>query len=161
MSIRGAVAIVVPLKKIVCFGPSPQQPLPHLRRDNLRAAGAAAVAGHDGAALHTHHAALAVDDALHDGEALVAQLLHLGGDVDAVVVMDLRLEVDIVVHHHHGEVALGGRHAVRGEELVLAQVEVLHDDGVIDVPHLVHVVESDLNICFMHGVNGLNGLFFE
>lgn len=137
------------------------EPLFHLVGDDLGAGGAAAVAGHHGAALHTHHPALAVDDALHDGEALVAQLLHLGGDVDAVVVMDLRLEVDVVVHHHHGEVALGRRHAVRGEELVLAQVEVLHDDGIVDVPHLVHIVESDLNICFMHGVNGLNGLFFE
>lgn len=140
------------------------EPLFHLVGDNLGAGGAAAVAGHDGAALDADRAVFAVHHALQHGEALGAEALDGGLHLYLVMVVYLRLEVDIVVHHHHGKVALGRRHAVRGEELVLAQVEVFHDDGVIDVPHLVHIVESDLNICFMHGVNGLNGLnglFFE
>ncbi len=132
------------------------EPLFHLVGDNLGAGGAAAVAGHDGAALDTDRASLAVHHTLQHGEALGAEALDRGLHLYLVVVMDLRPEVDIVVHHHHGEVALGGRHAMRGEELVLAQVEVLHDDGIVDVPHLVHVVESDLNICFMH-----KSLFFQ
>ena len=118
------------------------EPLAHLWGDYFGATGAAAVAGHDGAALHADRIGLGVDDALHDGEALVAEFLHLGGDGDAVVVVYLRPEVNIVVHHHDGEVALSGREAVAAEEGVLAQVKVLHDDGVVDVPHLVDVVEA-------------------
>ena len=135
---------------------SPHQPLPHLRRDNLRTAGASAVAGHDGAALDTDDVGLGIDYSLHHGQALVAQFLNLGLHVDGVVIMDLRLEVDVIVHHHNGEVALGGRQTMAREEGILSQVEVLHDDGVIDVPHLVHIVETNLNICFMH-----KSLFFQ
>ena len=81
----------------------------HLVGDDLGAGGAAAVAGHDGAALDTYGAALAVQHALQHGEALGAEALDGGLHLYLVVVMDLRLEVDVVVHHHHSEVALGGR----------------------------------------------------
>ena len=126
------------------------EPLADLGGYHLGAAGAAAVASHDGAALDTDRIGLGVDDALHDGEALVAEFLDLGGDGDAVVVVYLRPEVDVIVHHHDGEVALGGRHPVRGEEGIFTKVEVLHDDGVVDVSHLVHVVEAYLYRCCMH-----------
>ena len=99
---------------------SAHEPFAHLRRDDLRAGGAAAVAGHDGTALDTDGAVFGVDDTLHHGEALVAQLLDRGLDLDAVVVVDLRTEVDIVVHDHDGEVTLGGREAVAAEEGFLA-----------------------------------------
>ena len=81
----------------------------HLVGDDLGAGGAAAVAGHDGAALDTHHTALAVHHALQHRETLGAETLDGGLHLYLVVVMDLRLEVDIIVHHHDGEVALGGR----------------------------------------------------
>ena len=132
------------------------EPLADLGGYHLGAAGAAAVASHDGAALDTDRIGLGVDDALHDGEALVAEFLHLGGDSDAVVVVYLHPEVNIVVHHHDGEVALSGREAVAGEESILAQVEVFHDDGVVDMPHLVDIIEANLNRCFMHRL-----LFFQ
>lgn len=87
---------------------SSRQPLAHLGGYHLGARGAAAVAGHDGAALDTDRIGFGVDDALHDGEALVAEFLHFGGDSDAVVVVYLVTEVNVVVHHHDGEVTLGG-----------------------------------------------------
>lgn len=132
------------------------EPLAYLWGYHLGATGAAAVAGHDGAALNADRIGLGVDDALHDGEALVAELLHLGGDSDAVVVAYLGLEVDVVVHHHHGEVTLGWRDAVGRKESILAQIEVFHDDGVVDMPHLVDIIEANLNRCFMHRL-----LFFQ
>lgn len=128
----------------------------HLVGDNLGAGGATAVASHDGAALYTDHAVLTVHHALQHGEALGAEALDGGLHLYLVVVVYLRPEVHVVVHHHHGEVALGRRQAMPREEGILAQVEVLHDDGIIHVTHLVHIVESYLNRCCMHGL-----LFFQ
>ena len=132
------------------FHASAAQPLPHLIGDNLGAGGAAAVAGHHGAALDADGIGIGVDNTLHDGEALVADFLHFGGHLDTVVVTYLRPEVDLIVHHHDGEVALGWRNTMRGKEGILPQVEVLHDDGIVHVTHLVDVVEAYLYRCCVH-----------
>ena len=50
----------------------------HLVGDDLGAGGAAAVAGHDGAALDTYGAALAIHHTLQHGEALGAEALNGG-----------------------------------------------------------------------------------
>ena len=126
------------------------EPLPHLGGNHFGAGGAAAVAGHDGAALHTDDVSLSIDHSLHHRQAFVAEFLNFGLHMDAVVIMYLCTEVDIVVDYHNGEVALLWRQAAFGEEGLLAEVEVFHDDGVVDVPHLVHVVEAYLYRCCVH-----------
>ena len=135
---------------LLWFSLSSSEPLADLGGDNLGATGAAAVAGHDGATLDADRIGLGINDTLQDSETLVAEFLHLGGDGDAVVVVYLHPEVNIVVHHHDGEVALSGREAVAREESILAQVEVLHDDSVVDMTHLVNIIESNLYRCNMH-----------
>ena len=100
----------------------------------------------------TDVAVVAVHNSLEHSDALGAEAFGLGGDVDTVVEVDLAFEVDIVVDYHHGEVALLGRQAAFGEEGLLAEVEVFHDDGVVDVAHLVHIVESDLYINHKLGI---------
>ena len=85
------------------------KPLFHLVGDDLGTIGGATVAGHDGATLDADGAILAVHHTLQHCETLGAETLDGGLHLYLVVVMDLRLEVDVIVHHHDGEVALGGR----------------------------------------------------
>ena len=101
-------------------------------------------------AFGTDVAVVAVHNALEHSDALGAEAFGLGGDVDTVVEVDLAFEVDVVVDYHHGEVALFGRQAAFGEEGLLAEVEVFHDDCVVDVAHLVDVIKSYLNISSLH-----------
>lgn len=126
------------------------EPLLHFVGDDGGGARGAAVAGQNGVAFGTDVAVVAVHNSLEHSDALGAEAFGLGGDVDAVVEVDLPLEVDIVVDYHNGEVALLGRQAAFGEEGLLAEVEVFHNDSVVDVAHLVHVVESNLDVCNKH-----------
>lgn len=68
-----------------------------------------------------------------------------------VVVADLGGEVNFEMHYHDCEVSLLRRYASSGEESRLAEVEVLHYDGVVDVSHLVNVVEANLDRKGVHG----------
>lgn len=126
------------------------EPLADFGGDDLGGGGAATVAGHDGAAFDAEGVGFGVHYTLEDGDAFVADFLDFRLDVDAVVVVNLGTEVDIIVDDHDGEVALGGREAMRGEEGILAEVEVLHDDGVVDMTHLVDVIKANLYVCDKH-----------
>ena len=41
------------------------------------------------------------------------------------------------------------------EKGILAQVKILHDDGIVDMTHLVHIIESNLYRCCVHFYNGI------
>ena len=70
--------------------------------------------------------------------------------MDVVVEKDLPLEVYFHTHHHNGEIALFGREAYRRKILRLTQIKEFHDDSVVDMPHLVDIIEAQLYMCLMH-----------
>ncbi len=59
------------------------------------------------------------------------------------------------MHNHDGEVALLGWDACSGEESRLAEVEVFHYNCIVDVSHLVNIVETNLDGKCVHGDWGL------
>jgi len=106
---------------------------------------ATVVSRHHRAAYGAVNAGVLVDDVLLYGDAFVSDAFHSGGDRDVVVIAYLGGEIDLEMDNHHREVALLGRYSCFGEKLRFAQVEILHDDGVVHMPHLIDVVESYLN----------------
>ena len=64
--------------------------------------------------------------------------------------MDLAQEINLVVDYHNREIALVGGDAMRREEGVLSQVEVFHNDSVVDVSHTIHIVETQLDRQSVH-----------
>lgn len=105
--------------------------------------GGAAVARHDRATGGTD--LFATEDMLREFEALVANMGDLRLDYEVVAEMHLPMEVDIEMDDDDGEVALLGREPDGGEEGLFAKVEIFHEDGIVDVTHLVDIVETDLD----------------
>lgn len=128
--------------------------------DGGRRLGAATVAGHDVAAGGSR---FAVDEyLLGELETLVAPTGHLGGNDGIVVETYLAVEIDVEMDYHDAEIAFFGYagHACGCKILILSEVEIFHDAGVVDVAHLVDIVESDLDWECVHNNGGGMERFF-
>lgn len=113
--------------------------------------GGTLVARHHGFAGGAGHSSFLIDYLLGHFQTFVAEAADVRRYGDLVVIEDLVVEVHFKMHHHYGEIVLLGRNAHGGEVVRLAEVEIFHDDGVVDVAHLVNIVEAYLYGSGKHG----------
>ena len=132
--------------------PAEEQLLERFGYDGTGTRGAAE-AGHDGVAGGTD-CAVGLDHLLDDVQALGAETVDAGLYGYGIVEEDLMGEVDVDMDDDDGEIARRGREAGLAEEGGLAKVEIFHDDGIVDMTHLVDVVETDLQWQCVHGDRG-------
>jgi len=110
--------------------------------DNSTAICGSAVAGHHGFASGTGFPRGFIDYLLDYPKAFVAETVHISGDMNLVVVVNLGVEVDLHMNNHHGKLACFRRKTYGGEKVCLSKVEEFHDNSVVHMTHLVDVVES-------------------
>ena len=66
--------------------------------------------------------------------------------------MNLGTEVDLIVYDHNGKVVLCRDEPARREERFFAEVKVFHDDSIVNMAHLVNIIETNLYGERKHGL---------
>ena len=125
----------------------PQQEGFHFFGYGRARASGSAIPRHDGSALGADFLGSRRIDAhyfLRHFQAFVTNTGNLGTDLQFVTKKHLLEEINIKMDYHNGKIALFGRQAYRREECLFPKVKILHQDGIVDVPHLVYIIESDL-----------------
>ena len=111
----------------------------------------AAVARHDGATDghgrfigERNAVGIGENDGLREIKTLIAKARDGGCNGYTVVKMHLTLEVNIDMHNHDGEIVGIEVKACLAEEVLFAEVKKLEIDGIIEMPHHIYIIETQL-----------------